>query len=60
MNLNLIFNQEIKSFDLRSIYQYVESEYGVFVVKSIKEYVKLSKRIEKCIYIFSIRILKIF
>ena len=48
MNLNLIFNQEIKSFDLRSIYQYVESEYGVFVVKSIKEYVKLSKRIEKC------------
>ena len=34
MNFNLIFNQEIKSFDLRSIYHYVESIYGVFVVNS--------------------------
>ena len=40
MNQSL-FNENIKSFDLKSIYGYVEGKYGVVVVNSVKEYLKI-------------------
>ena len=43
----LVYNQEIKSFDLNSIFDYVERKYDVSR-NSIKEYLKVNKRIEKC------------
>ena len=43
----LVYYQIIKSYDLHTIFQFVESKYGVFVLESIGEYVKISKRIEK-------------
>ena len=43
-----LFNQNIKSFDLKLIYGYVEGKYGVIVVNSVKEYLKINKRLEKC------------
>jgi hypothetical protein len=46
--MNLVYNENIKSFDLHNIYQYVENKYSVFVLNSVKEFVKISKRIEKC------------
>jgi len=48
MTQHLIYNEDIKSKDLYSIYQYVEGKYNVYAKDSIKEYVKMSKRIEKC------------
>jgi len=48
MTQHLIYNEAIKSKDLYSIYQYVEGKYHVYAKESIKEYVKLSKKIEKC------------
>ena len=48
MNQHLIFNENIKSFDLNNIFKYVEGKYGVSTLNSIREYLKLSKRIEKC------------
>ena len=48
MNQHLVFNENIKSFDLNNIFKYVEGKYGVFTLDSIREYLRLSKRIEKC------------
>jgi hypothetical protein len=48
MTQHLIYNEDIKSKDLYSIYQYVEGKYNVYAKDSIKEYVKICKRIEKC------------
>ena len=48
MTQHLVYNEDIKSKDLYSIYQYVEGKYNVYAKDSIKEYVKMSKRIEKC------------
>ena len=48
MSQQLIFNESIKSFDLNNIYKYVEGKYNVIALSSIKEYLKVNKRIEKC------------
>ena len=47
MTNNLVFNEEIKSYDLNKLFIYVERKYNVSR-NSIKQYLKLSKRIEKC------------
>ena len=44
----LVYNEEIKSHDLHTIYHYVENKYGRITLNSIKEFLKISKRVEKC------------
>ena len=40
-------NEEIKSYDLHTIYNHVENKYNVYTLNSIKDFIKYSKRIEK-------------
>ena len=47
MTSNLVYN-ETKSFDLINIYRYVEENYDAYTLNSIKQYLKINKRIEKC------------
>ena len=44
----LIYNEIIKSYDLNKVYKYVEEKYDVLTLNSIKEYLKLTKKLEKC------------
>ena len=44
---HLIYNEEIKSFDLNQVFKYVERKYNVSR-NLINDYLKLNKRIEKC------------
>jgi hypothetical protein len=44
----LVYNEVIKSYDLHTIYQYVENKYKRTTLDSLKEFIKISKRIEKC------------
>ena len=48
MNLVLIFNEDIKSFYLNSLWNYVAEKYNVTILNSIKEYLKVNKQLEKC------------
>ena len=43
-----LYNENIKSYDLKTIYKYVEGNYNGLTLKAIKEYLKISKKIEKC------------
>ena len=43
-----VYNEVIKSYDLHTIYQYVENKYKRTTLDSLKEFIKISKRIEKC------------
>ena len=45
---HLVYNDEIKSYDLHTIYRYVENKYERTTLNSIKEFLKINKRVEKC------------
>jgi hypothetical protein len=46
--IQIIFNQEIKSFDFLNLFNYVKLNYSVSTLNTIKEYLKMCKKLEKC------------
>ena len=43
-----ILNESIKSYDLNSLYSYVEEKYNVTILSWIKEYLNVNKQLKRC------------